>query len=103
MMAGMKTLFAWMLSGAITGVVVSTFLARGFLTWYNTPGGTAQALCNCTDVVRATAESLVDAQLIGGMVGSVLFLIVGILIMNARRNKAGAPVAPVAPGPSPQA
>ncbi len=97
-MAMLKTLWSFALAGAIVGAVGATLIAPGFLTWYNTPGSAGQALCNCPELVRATSSQLIQAQLIGAAIGAGASLVVGVLVVRARKNKRKAPpAAPAAP------
>jgi hypothetical protein len=89
--------------GGVLGDVVTILLAPNFITWFHTPG-TGAALCNCADVAKETAGTLVRAQLIGTLVGAVVFVIIGELayrLLRAKRRQAevsaagpGAPIAP---------
>src|SRR5690606_9704495 len=83
-----------LLTGAVLGAVGATLLAPGFLTWYNTPGGMGQALCNCPELVRTTAAQLVQAQLTGAGIGAAASLVLGIFFVRARRQRQQAVVAP---------
>ena len=88
-----KNLLLIVTLGLLTGDVVTGLLAPGLLAWYNTPGGSSQALCNCTELVRATTDSLLRAQVIGSLIGGVVFLVLGVLL-GGRRMPVAAPVPP---------
>ena len=55
--------------GALLGGIAATLVTPGLLAWYNTPA-VGQALCNCPEVVRATATALIHGQLIGTAIGA---------------------------------
>jgi hypothetical protein len=81
-----KTALLWIFAGALVGVGGAALVAPGFLTWNNTPGQ-GQALCNCTEVTRSTANDIVHYQLIGAVAGAVVFLLLGLLILRALGRK----------------
>ena len=97
-MSVMKTVSSFVLAGARAGAVLATFVTSAFIGWYNTPGGSAPALCNCNDVVRATTEQLVHGQLYGAAIGALVALVLGVLFVRARGHKAphAAPPTPTA-------
>lgn len=75
------------IAGAIAGVVIATLIAPGFIAWYNTPGGTAQALCNCVDIVRQTTAQLIRGQLIGAGAGAAAFVLGAIVVRFLGRER----------------
>jgi hypothetical protein len=87
-MATVKTLWTFVLAGAILGAISATIIAPGFLTWYNTPGGMGQALCNCPELVHATTTQLIKAQLYGSAIGAIAFMVLGIIYVRARGRRA---------------
>lgn len=96
-----KNAMLFLLLGAACGNAVATLIAPGMLSWYNTPGdnmGATQQICNLGLIVKQTSSSLIRAQMIGSLVGAVLFLIAGLVISRMRGARTrGAP--PSAPGP----
>lgn len=72
--------------GAVVGAVVATVIAPGFISWYHTPGGTAQALCDCATLARDITGQLVRGQLIGAAIGAVLFVVIGVVIRVGRKK-----------------
>lgn len=92
-----KNVMLFLLLGAACGNAVATLIAPGFLSWYNTPGdnlGATQQICNLGLIVKQTANSLIRAQLIGSLVGGVVFVIAGLVIARMRTVKAHPPAAP---------
>lgn len=85
-MAVVKTLWTFTLFGAIVGAIVASFIAPSFISWYHTPG-TTQAMCSCSEIARATTESVVQAQLIGAAIGAGVSFIAGIFYARARSKK----------------
>jgi len=85
-MSFVKRVLVISLVGALVGVVIGTLWARSFIPWYWTPGGVAQGtqqLCNMPELVRNTIDRVVQDQLIGALVGALLFAIGGGLVMRA--------------------
>jgi hypothetical protein len=95
-MGTLKSLLLQICMGMALGTLVADVTAPGILTWYNIPGG-GQALCNCADLVRSTANSLVNAHLIGAGVGAVVCLILGLLLRRKPAHPAPLPVPPATP------
>src|SRR3954464_3111565 len=85
-MAMVKRLLVWLLAGAFVGHVVTSFFGPRFLGWYNAPGA-GGALCKCEEVTRATADSIIHAQLIGALLGAVIALILGIIVERWRSSR----------------
>jgi hypothetical protein len=81
-----RRLFTFLLTGIVLGAVVASLFAPGYLVWYNTPG-TGSAMCNCTDVTRETASSMMRAQITGSAIGGALFLILGIVLSIRGRRR----------------
>lgn len=81
-----KRVVAFLLGGAILGDIVAVLSARAFLPWDNTPS-MGQALCNCPEVTKNTIDAMIRWQLIGAAVGAVAGLVIGVLVLRARRPK----------------
>lgn len=99
-MATLRLLLGFLLAFALAGAVVASLLWPRYLTWDNTPAG-GQALCNCADNTRQTADRLINGQLTGSAVGAVLGLGAGITFAVLRRKRAAAAPATAAAAPPP--
>jgi hypothetical protein len=96
-MRAVSRLFFLTLLGAVLGAVAATFVLPGTMVWYNSPGGTGQAaLCPCADTAHNAISQLIRGQVIGAIVGAVVFLVIGILWM--RRHPSASSVSPPASG-----
>ncbi len=84
-MAKLQTFLLAAALGALCGLVLVDLTAPAYLKWYNIPGG-GGALCNCEEVVNATAHSLLRAQWLAAGIGSGLFL-VGAAFLSIRRKE----------------
>jgi len=87
-------LYALNTLGAIVGAVAASFIVPPVLGWYNEPGAISpgkpiETLCNVPELIRYTSSRLLRGQLIGAVVGAVLFLFPGVL--SARRQARGVP------------
>ena len=72
----MKTLLIWVLSGALFGVVVASYVVPPALSWYTTPGGLPQgaqiqALVQIPEVIRYSTGRLIRGQMIGAAIGAI--------------------------------
>ncbi len=88
-MNSLKTVLVFMMMGALLGVVIASLIVPPILSWYNEPGAIApgrpiETLCNLPELIRYTSTRLLRGQLIGAIVGALLFMIPG--IMTARRR-----------------
>ena len=84
----MKPALYFALGGALIGIVLTTWLAPGLITWYFKPpvemGG-----CSCTAPIQWALRRLQRVQLWGVIVGGVLGLVMyGVVQMRHRRQRA---------------
>jgi hypothetical protein len=89
-----KTALILMLTGALAGAAVASFLVPPMLSWYTSPGGLprgaqVQAVVQIPDVIRYATSRLLWGQTIGGGIGAI----VGVLVALAVRRKT-TPAAP---------
>ena len=89
----MKTILIFMLTGALAGVVIASYVVPPALTWYTAPGGLPQgaqiqAIVQIPEVIRYATGRLMRGQVIGGAIGAILGLVAGILLIRkgSRRN-----------------
>ena len=85
----MKNALILMLSGALLGAAVASFLVPPMLSWYTSPGGLPQgaqiqAVVQIPEVVRYVTSRLLWGQAIGGGIGAVLGLTVS--LMSGRKR-----------------
>ena len=79
----MKTALLLVLSGAMAGIVVASFIVPPMLSWYTEPGGLPkgaqmQAVVQIPEVVRYVTSRLLWGQGVGACIGAVLGLVVSI-------------------------
>jgi len=87
--ASLKTVGAFAAIGAIVGDVLATLIAPRFLTWYNTPGaGSIQTICNIEQMSQHIFSQLIQAQLVGSLVGVLLFIGIGVVVVRRRSSRA---------------
>jgi hypothetical protein len=96
----MKTVLILVLTGALMGVSLASFLVPPMLSWYTSPGGLPQgaqiqAVVQIPEVIRYATSKLLWGQTIGGGMGAVIGLIVGLLM----RRKGPGVASPRAAGP----
>ena len=97
----MKGILIWVLIGALLGIVAASFIVPPLLGWYNeagylSKGNQAAAMVNLPEVVRYTTTRLIRGQAIGGLIGAVVFFMLG-LSFGGRRRRAAAGAAAAAP------
>jgi hypothetical protein len=97
----LKRLLFSLLIGAMAGDVITVLFAPNALEWFATPG-TGTALCNCAETAKATAQSLVRAQLVGTGIGALVGMVLGELgsAVWRSRQKKKAPAGVNAPPPA---
>jgi hypothetical protein len=101
MLRVLKRLGVLLAIGGVLGDVLAMLAAPSAVTWFQTPA-TGTALCNCTDLAKHTASSLVRAQLIGMGIGALTLAVIGEIVYRlwqARKRKRAAAAAPTAPPP----
>ena len=70
----MKSTLIWMLSGALVGIAIASYVVPRVLGWYVAPGGLpqgaqVQALVAIPDVVRYSSGKLIYCQWISAGIG----------------------------------
>jgi len=85
----MKNALIFALAGALLGIVIASFIVPPALVWYSEPGGLpggaqVQALVQIPDVIRYTTGKLLRGQMIAGVVGAVLGLVLAMLTMRKK-------------------
>jgi hypothetical protein len=93
----MKTLFLWVLSGALVGILAASVIAPPALSWYSAPGGLPkgaqiQAIVEIPEVIRYATGKLMRAQLIGAAVGAGLGAVAAFMTTRRRTVVASAPL-----------
>ena len=81
--APMKTIAILVLTGALIGVVMASFIVPPALAWYTSPGGLPQgaqiqAVVQIPEVIRYATSRLLTGQLIGAAIGAAIGLALGI-------------------------
>lgn len=105
MLASLKTLFTFLLTGAFVGLATTSWLGPKWLEWNNTTHIQAtQTMCNLPEVVRSVASQLLGYQLTGTGVGAGAGLVLGVVYLVARkgRSKRQPPPAPRVPPTVPE-
>ncbi|MBI5507973.1 MAG: hypothetical protein HY903_04360 [Deltaproteobacteria bacterium] len=95
MLAAVKRYAIFAFAGGLCGALVASLVAPRLITWYVTPGGPSQALCNCPELAHLVVTELLQAQGIGAGVGALLAIVLA-AVLGRRRDRSGAPP-PTAP------
>jgi len=93
-----KSIFIWILAGALLGIAAASIVVPPMLSWYNeagylSQGGQPSAMVNLPQVVRYSTSRLIRGQAIGGGIGAVVFFVLGLALGGrgrARREAASA-------------
>lgn len=93
----MKNALLLILSGALIGIAVASFVVPPLISWYTSPGGLPkgaeiQAVVQIPEVVRYVASKLLLGQAIGGSIGAALG---GVVFFMTRKS----PAAPLPANP----
>ncbi len=89
-MAFLRTVFNFVVAGALFGVITASLVMPKYLTWDNTTGMAGKALCDCADCAKVSTSRFLSGQITGGGVGAGLGVAAGIAWVMIRRKKAGA-------------
>jgi len=94
-MHGRRTIALFVAVGFLLGVVVASIVVPPVLTWYNEPGKISpdkqvETVCNLPDVIRYATGHLIRGQLVGGIVGAVVFFAIGLAVERRRQSTAAA-------------
>ena len=93
-----RTIALFVALGALLGAVVASFVVPPILSWYNEPGAISpgrqiETVCNLPEVIRYATSRLIRGQLIGAVVGAVVFFVIGLLVTRGRAPAGPEPVA----------
>jgi len=86
----MRTVLVFMMAGALLGAVVASFIVPPVLAWYNEPGAIAapgrqvETLCNLPELIRYASKRLLIGQLVGAVIGALIFLFPGLAVARRR-------------------
>jgi len=94
-MSRATTILLSMMVGALVGAVAASFIVPPFLSWYNEPGAInagkqVETLCNIPELIRYTSSRLLRGQLIGAVIGALVFLVPA-LVRSRRHPSTGLP------------
>ena len=89
----MKNALLLILSGALIGITVASFVVPPLISWYTSPGGLPkgaeiQAVVQIPEVVRYVSSRLLIGQAVGGCIGAAL----GAAVYIMRRKSPAAPL-----------
>ncbi len=87
-----KTLLAFLFAGAWLGGAIASWVAPGYLEWFNTGSAEfgTQTVCNVPSIIRIVSTKLINYQLIGSAIGAVSALVLGVLISRALAKRSAA-------------
>lgn len=99
-----KSAVILMLSGALAGIAVASFIVPSALSWYTAPGGLPkgaqiQALVEIPEVIRYATGRLIRAQEIGAAIGALIGLGMGIFLRGGKRSRPNDPISAIDPQP----
>jgi hypothetical protein len=88
----LKTIVILVLTGAIVGAVIASYVVPPAVAWYTEPGGlpggaTINAVVQIPEVIRYATGRLIRGQLIGGGIGAAAGLIAGIMMGVRSRQR----------------
>jgi hypothetical protein len=94
----MKNTLILILTGALLGVLVASWVVPPALSWYSTPGGLpqgaeVQAVVQISEVIRYSTSRLIRWQLIAAGMGAAAGLVLGVFL-DLRSRRAPAPLPP---------
>ncbi len=102
----MKTTLILMLTGALLGATVASYVVPPALSWYTAPGGLPQgaqiqAVVQIPEVIRYATSRLIRGQLVGAAIGATVGLVLAIVLAVKNRSLRRATQLPSAPTSTP--
>ena len=102
----MKTTLILMLTGALLGVTIASYVVPPALSWYTEPGGLPrgaqiQAVVQIPEVIRYATSKLIRGQQVGGAIGATVGLVLAIVLALNKRSRRREAQFPPAPTPRP--
>ncbi len=89
-MSVVRSVLFWVLFGALAGTWVGGVISRAFLPWFNTPGAGIQSQCACEPLAISTVSHTIQIELVGMLIGAVLFAVLAIVLGAGRKRKSRA-------------
>jgi hypothetical protein len=88
-----KTTLILVLTGALIGAGIASWVVPPALTWYSAPGGLpqgaqVQAVVQIPDVILYATSKLIRGQQIGAAIGAAVGLVLGIVMAVKGRSRA---------------
>jgi len=96
-MSAIRNILLWILFGALAGVWAGALVAQKFVPWFNTPGSGIVAQCECHQISVDTISRTLSYELIGMVVGAIVFLVLALVLGAGRSRRVEPPAAPAAP------
>jgi hypothetical protein len=101
----MKNTVILMLTGAILGIVLASYIVPPAIAWYTEPGGlpggaNVQALVQIPEVIRYATSKLLRGQMIGAVIGAAGGLALGIMWARRRARPPASPAPVQRPTPT---
>jgi hypothetical protein len=101
-MALMRTLFNFVIAGALLAVLLVSWFGPRVIAWDNTAGTGAAAMCLCAEQALSGAQKIIMYQMWGCASGAGLGLLLGIAFaVNRRKTPPPTPTSPVLPPAKP--
>ncbi len=95
-MAFVRLVLNFMVAGALLGVLAVSLVGPKYISWDNTVGSGASAMCICQEVAFQGAQRMISFQMTGCAVGAGLGAALGIAFAVMRRKSAVATTPPPA-------
>jgi len=95
-MGAVRRVVFWALFGGLLGTWVGGLVARAWVPWFNAPGAGIRSQCDCEPLAIGTVSHTLSIELVGLVIGTVVFGILAI-VLGAGRKKKVEPSAPSTP------
>jgi hypothetical protein len=100
-MEKLKTVVIFMFGGAFLGNLVASLVMPRYIAWNNDAPLATQQQCKLVEVIPSVTSDLIGYQLMGSGIGAVIFLVLGLVFLQARARKQKSTPPPTAPTPTP--
>ncbi len=82
----LRVILNFVVAGALSAVLLVSWLGPPYIAWDNTPGSGANAMCMCSEQALHGAQWMISYQMRGCAVGAFIGALAGLAFVVTRRK-----------------